>query len=653
MPTRGTDEEMATVHAGNCHKSVATGFELVSSTPAPTTVPTTKGNDTQHMLRRHALSDQNGQQSSSAPFMVTAPDVKEQRPATADAGSILATESMTRGCGRAVTIATQASKRQRRAAKPAGCRRHLEIATQYLNYSQFSPTPPKSGVARPATAVEGTVNHRGFAPGHGCGGSGRPKTTGTSRVRRPQAHDPATRQSLSSAIHGCHTVLFSSRLLSAVSASGANPSRGAVTQLRQRQRPPIFVSSPPVEIGRFEHARRTESSFGPDSDKHRVEGIDCVGEFSYMVSSPVRTTEEGGGGGSLTIETHGITPRDTILVSPPSRRHEAAAAVVPKVPKLAIDRVEQAVPAPLPRRCYDGQSIASYRSPQTDHPRQQRNQVRLWRRPHSAPPLRCVRSHSPSSCSRHVIISAANVTREVDSSFDDIQISKVVGRVKDRSPESLCNGLRCASRSASIYDDHVSKRPDSAGADRPRSDVHGKGVQCQVADLKGLVFCQRDPRPGHKDTQGFTKDTAGRPFCCRNSAKETEWVGPRSGPHGQDGLIGGTLYHAPAAGVEVDPPTLALPCPRPARPSSARPKETGMRGVGEDYGVSPREFDAWMGSVAARGEKWMLPTKEEVVRWGKDIDRMLRHKATVKEGVMVTVNGQERFVDDRVAEKSV
>lgn len=81
-----------------------------------------------------------------------------------------------------------------------------------------------------------------------------------------------------------------------------------------------------------------------------------------------------------------------------------------------------------------------------------------------------------------------------------------------------------------------------------------------------------------------------------------------------------------------------------SRPLSARTaKIARQRLLGNDR-VTPREFDAWAGGVAAQGEKWMLPTREEVVRWGRDIDRLLRSRARGQEGdAMMAVNGQERF----------
>lgn len=98
----------------------------------------------------------------------------------------------------------------------------------------------------------------------------------------------------------------------------------------------------------------------------------------------------------------------------------------------------------------------------------------------------------------------------------------------------------------------------------------------------------------------------------------------------------------------------------PSRPPSAHPRRptewcgtgntaaTGGGGLvaGKRAGPTPREFAKWEVSATAKGEKWMLPSREEVVQWSRNMDTMLRDRAkTTEGGAMITINGHERFVD--------
>lgn len=75
---------------------------------------------------------------------------------------------------------------------------------------------------------------------------------------------------------------------------------------------------------------------------------------------------------------------------------------------------------------------------------------------------------------------------------------------------------------------------------------------------------------------------------------------------------------------------------------------TGLSGVQVQGGAirTPWEHAACAGDVDARRGKWKLPSRREVVRWGRETDNMLRDRARKSEGgAMLAVNGREQFVD--------
>ena len=80
------------------------------------------------------------------------------------------------------------------------------------------------------------------------------------------------------------------------------------------------------------------------------------------------------------------------------------------------------------------------------------------------------------------------------------------------------------------------------------------------------------------------------------------------------------------------------------RTVTVTPRGCAVGGGDVTVSVTPRKNDVRGEGVTATG-RGKMPTRDEVVRWGRDIDRLLKIRATRTEGeTMMAVNGREQFM---------
>lgn len=537
-----------------------------------------------------------------------------------------------------------------------GCRRQLAVATQYLNNSLFSPTPPESSLPfRPATAAatEAPPYRRGFAAGHGWGGR-RPRTTesaassqmsfaeGYEETRRSPPLDRAHHRSLRT------TTALSSRPLTAVANASAAPPGHRVASMRQRlRRSPVAAllrgSGPGERSGLGSEKDMRKQSRATMHLAWAAESCSLPEEAGYTISSPSRPTqvtvakEERGRGGKG-------RGRKAILASEPppeslgAAQQRVVSGAVVAIPKLLLDRIERDSCMSSPNSSHHNQRIMLVHtggaSDQLQQPEQRStcSKVHKQRRPWSAPaerePVHDTSSHS------------------VGFSFP--QTEDYTAFIRARPGESG------HSEQQELKDSRTTLHPTECAG--PASDARGSrltGSTRRNLIEDSLAESDWAEGKGREDEETWRRAQArargGRGAGDRLRGAEDELY--KCSQTSAEAFAGD---HSPSMKVHYRPGNRAVQSSRSAapqqrrgsvRPSSAR-KRTREQCNDLGTGVTKREFDNWARGDAARGEKWMLPTRDEIVTWGREIDRALRKRVGQTEGdAMLAVNGQERFVE--------
>ncbi|CAM9329765.1 unnamed protein product, partial [Laminaria digitata] len=384
-----------------------------------------------------------------------------------------------------------------------------------------------------------------------------------------------------------------------------------------------------------------------------VEGVEWGGEVGYTISSQYKGAPkcrgfEGGGCTPTVVPL--VAPRsEVVLVSSPPpeevlEEKEQRPADLFRVPKIPVDRaVVLDVQSLLPSSCVD-QHIQKQQMQQQQIPQQQQQQrcggICCPSRPRSAPLFGDSPLHTSS-----LSISEDKTRPQEDHQEVCMSVKKIARRrPRSRSFDASTDGDICGMSMGPSSDSRAQRqRPHSARArylqledamDHPRQIFSKEGDSAFNRDPHTSNFVANASRGGssvklkNAESRGGATDkgvdlgngSTGSPATVSSSLDALA-----------DRTNGGPRFSA--VGKVDSSTTLADRNLTPAR---------GVREGDRRGSATPRERDAGGKGVAAtaRGKKkWTMPTKDEVVRWGRDIDRLLRIRATRVEGeTMMAVN---------------
>lgn len=592
----------------------------------------------------------------------------ETRPAAAAPASSTGRTAVVRG---PTTTTTRARWRDSIAG---GCRRQLAVATHYLNRSVFPPTRPKPPVKpRPATAAaEATTSpRRGFSAVNEERVHDRPRTAGPPPAnRRPCTRDGNTWHSIPGDGRE-RAAAQAARLLSASPTGIGRPSNGSFAPVPRR--PPSRESTESPRRGRAPAparvGRRKTPPFGLEPGGRKkfspkdlpaclprqpcptrdVEDAEWGWEVGYTISSQCRGPPEDRGldaerGGAVpTAVSSLLTPTsESLTLSPPSEVQEKKLrpAAISPVPSIPMDRVVvHDVQSLLPSPCYDQHSKT------TEQQQQQRcGGIRCPSRPRSAPQLREPSLHV-AACSIEGGARLQEGNHQVSLSIEQTFASS--RRPRSQSYDASTDGGICGVPPGSPSDKSRAprQRPHSARArcrrfedatDHPRQDPSKEG---DGSFTRGIHTASKDAATPSSGGSPVKRDHAGRTGARdKDEDLKDETASPASISSSLDALVGRNDGDRLVSHVgEADSSTT----PEARNHTPAR----GFRG--DEGNVTPRERGVGRNGVVgtARGKKWTMPTRDEIVLWGRDIDRLLKFRTTKMEGeTMMAVNGREQFM---------
>ena len=242
------------------------------------------------------------------------------------------------------TASVRGSKLNNGRGNSAGGRRQHPLATLYLNNSLLgSPSPSEWSPTRPQMASNATTDRWGFIQGHGFG---RPRMAGKDWSDRTSAHNSIDDQDSSTVSLACQSLV------------PANPTRGFhlshnVVPTRPLQSKLVFAVSPrtnarPAAVV----ARRAPSTTYPEADTSMrgADGVGCIGEVGYTVSSPParRPKDKRGNRAAFRPHGHARALRSTPSVSPTTIQDPRSASNLRMAPVLQLEIFGGGVQAPSP-----------------------------------------------------------------------------------------------------------------------------------------------------------------------------------------------------------------------------------------------------------------------------------------------------------------
>lgn len=547
-------------------------------------------------------------------------------------------------------------------------RRQLEIATQYLNNSVLSPTPPMHSFAvRPATFnAETRPNRWGFAAGYDFSDS-RPKTNGSVTSRELHLRDRTPSISDGTDLDQNIVCVLSPRPLTDMLPSRGSPSR--INLIRVRQRQSDFLAFQPhgnqslpaaVEVPRnaipfkiYSADKKSTKCTKRHPVKHPepargLEGVDRMGEVGYDALLPFSGTA--GGIRQNSADRYSENQRSAVSsMSPKPVMPTHEPPVVLAIPKLPLDQLLHGVQV-SPVECSESkQTSICPRKPTLDsYEREQSPGVRdHW--------------HSQSSTSRSAPLPYENASRNEGLISQDQAYRAVREEVNGKtwrysfsvSRGWVPRGLRRSSSEREIYHNLENAALEEVGLSfRTQSLCTGFRRVESASTYHSRVGYEREVgesmrkyrRSGQRLSTRSTGDDSEEWADIGERALERGVVLKREGGNellAQHGVINNSFLLSSEGDMSAHHQVLCIggnilaPSPPPIRLSPAYPRVT-----------MPSDFKKWEKIVPGRGEKWMMPTKNEVIRWGREIDLLLRRRARCAEtDTMMIVNGNERFVD--------